>query len=211
MSPYRIDSMKKAVAKLLVRIQDGSKRDRLDAFFALMRMGRNARSAVPTLIALTKSKVPYIRASAASCLGCVAAPSRLIERQLLRLMQDRYIGIRYYAANSIHQLDLQSTAILKQFLLAIRLRDRELRLVAAGVLSEYGERANPAKGLLLRRLRDKDWATRITSASALASIGPKDHRVKLAIERQLARDPEAHMPPRYLNVLLYMELRQTFK
>jgi hypothetical protein len=122
-------------------------------------------------------------------------------------MRDRYHGIRFFAANSLHQLGARTPAVLREFLMAIRSRDRQMRLVAAGVLSDYGARARAARRLFLRRLRDKFWDVRLTSAEALVLMDPADPRIRAAIERQMARDPEAHMHHRFGRILSYRHPR----
>jgi HEAT repeat protein len=197
-------SVSQELRDLVAILRTGSRSEKIQAFQKIGLMGKKGDAAIPELLRLSRSKTPAYRAMAAECLGNVAIrPSRVLPA-LLKLMADRYAGVRCPAGNSVGLMGCPRIA-LPHFLKALRERNslygRFIILQATTNLADYGPKAYKAVPLLLRRLHNADWAIRIASAGTLATIAPHDSRVLPALTRQLSREREAHMKRRFEKVI----------
>jgi len=200
-------SMSQELQGLVAILRTGSRPEKIQAFQKIGLMGKKGDAAIPELLRLSRSKTPAYRAMAAGCLGNVAIRPNRVLPALLKLMADRYAGVRCPAGNSVGLLGCPPVA-LPYFLKALKERNsfygRFIILQATTYLADYGPRATKAVPLLLRRLHNADWAIRIATAGTLVAIAPHDSRVMPALTRQLSREKEAHMKRRFKKVVAFL-------
>lgn len=155
-------------------------RNRERATAALLKLGRDAQDAIPTLMQALTHKDPTIRADAASVLaGFVPFLDRvehLLDPRLQRLSQN-HVQIRRAVTKALGDVGAQGNSaettrmVVDQLITLLADADADVQANAVQSLGRIGVQASPAAPHLLKRLRREGDLDR-SVIHALGQIGP---------------------------------------
>src|SRR5262249_23115552 len=171
----RIDSeiARDTVPALAELLQDSEKRVRLQAAFALGRMGAAASGAVQALAAaLAKEKDVAVRKEIAKSLTAMGQSAAPATSALLSALKDDSSDVRQNAAIALGRIGPDATQALPELLKATKDRDKSVRCYAIHAIGSLGKPAVSAIPELIEIVRKDEVAdVRLAAIEELAGFG----------------------------------------
>ncbi|MCL4202816.1 MAG: HEAT repeat domain-containing protein [Pirellulaceae bacterium] len=139
------DTEMAAVDKLIVMLNQGNPRQKIEAAERLSRIPAAASRSVPALIRRVNDTDLYVRRWAVYALGQLAPASRDATSTLMTLLDHKDFALRTYAAFSICQIGNNSSVhSLPVLIEALWTSDPEVQALAAHFIGEIGPAAKDA-------------------------------------------------------------------
>jgi HEAT repeat protein len=187
----RIDAeiARDAIPALTQAVSDPETSVRLQAAFAIGRMGAVAESSVPTLAAaLAKEKDLAVRKEIVKSLGGMGTAAAPAASAILKLLHDDNAEIRQAAALGLSKIGPEASTALPELLKAARDRDKSVRCHAIHAIGSLGKPAMSAIPELIEILRKDEVAdVRVAAIEELAAFGP-DAKAAIDALNTAARD-----------------------
>ena len=176
---------------------------RVAAAFALGRLGKDARPALPALLAALRDPARQVRDHAAGALWHF--PDQIADGlpDLIELFREQEHRRRptNTARSTMSRMGPRAAPAIPSLMVMLEDRDSGVRAASASVLGSIGPEAGIATAPLVEMLKDKEPGARQASAQALGSIGA-DARTAAAPLISLLNDSScAHLAVRSLRKL----------
>ena len=184
-----------AVPGLAAILKDDKKapKTRFRAAKGLTRMGRKARTVLPTLEEAMEDRIlPIATESACAYVlaGGDATKALPVVRQGLKHKSEFVV---WNSASAVERMGARAKRMVPDLLPLLKHEDREIRIVAALALSKMGSAARPAVPALAELLKDKDGRLRYQISHALEHMGP-DAKDALPVLIERLQDLERSFP-----------------
>jgi len=190
---------KAAVPRLIALL--GHPDIRVEAAWALGRIGTPARAAVPMLISALKNRDAGLRLRAAEALGRIGEHSpqqrtplinRGVVAALASALKDPDYRVRAAAAAACSRVGPQASAASPELVASLRDPEAVVRLAALRALGRIVQHSAPAQSALLGCLRDEDRRVRLVAALAIAGSDLNSDAVIAGLLAAL-RDPDVEV------------------
>jgi len=172
----RVDAeiAKDSIPLLIVLLKDADVNVRVQAAFALGRMGPTAAPAVMALAALVAAdKDANVRRESAKTLAAIGSESRSAVKDLVKALDDPQTDVRQYAAVALAKIGPDAADALPQLQKALKDKDKEVRCQVVHAIGSLGKAALSVLPDLIRLLKDDDVAeVRLAVVQELGGLGP---------------------------------------
>jgi HEAT repeat protein len=162
----------KAVAALIEALKIPGKDVRINAAWALGRIGPQAKAAVPGLTEALEDKDWKVRRQAVWALGAIGPDAKEAISSLIHALEDRKTDVRKEVARALGYIGLRANEVVPALIGALKDPDADVRYRAAFALGEFGPKAKAAVPALIDALNDPDEVVRRNAPQALGEIGP---------------------------------------
>jgi hypothetical protein len=140
----------------------------------LMKLGRQAQSAVPALIdIINHSTSVHSQIWAMYALVAIWSPAKEDVPTLLRWATYAESHVRYQAIRMLGRLHVEADQVVPALTSALRDPDADVRDEAVEALRRFGSNARPAVSALVKVLHDPSKAVRQDATNALKAIDPE--------------------------------------
>lgn len=180
---------REAIAALAQCVKDPNMSVRINAVFALARMGSVAGTAVPALAeSVIQDKDAGIRKESAKALALMGPAASEATPALIKALQDANAEVRQQAAYGLGRIKPDAMLALPELLKAVKDKDKSVRCHAIHALGALGKPATSAIPELIRVLKEDVVAdVRLAAIEELATFGP-DARAALDVLMIASRD-----------------------
>ena len=145
---------------------------RINAVWALGKIGSQARAAVPELMEALEDKDWKVRFPAAWTLGRIGPDAVETIPSLIHALGDRNVDVRREAVQALGWIRPQANEVVPALIGSLKAPDADIRFKAALTLGEFGSMAKTAVPALIDALDDPDELVRRFAPQALGGIGP---------------------------------------
>jgi HEAT repeat protein len=136
-----------------------------------VRIGTEAKTALPQLVPLLKDSDAGVRSSAAYALGRIGAEAKTALPQLVPLLKDSDAYVRSSAAYTLGRIGAEAKTALPQLVPLLKDSDAGVRSGAASALGSMGAEAKTALPQIVPLLKDSKGYVRISAADVLGRMG----------------------------------------
>jgi HEAT repeat protein len=161
-------------------LTSGLSETREDIVEALANIGADA---VPNLIPVLRSELPYVRREAACALGLIGPDAAAAVPALIELLQDQVPSVRRKACFALGGIGPKSKTAVPQLMVFARQKSNSARLEAITSLGRIRAELRDVVPLLMDIAGENDAQVRLTVVVALGHIGPSaEAAVPLVVE-----------------------------
>lgn len=196
-----------AVPALMDILSDAVYEKQAAILLSLGKLGPAAQEAVPVLINVVRSEIPYdflgVRREAADTLGKIGPGARAAVPALVDALKDNNWTVRSHAADALAGIGAAARASVPALVEALKDKEWAVRSAAVGALVKIGPSSvldGVAIPFLIEALRDEETYMRMAAARVLGSTGAAAHKAVPAMVKALW-DKEAYVPPLVMEAL----------
>jgi HEAT repeat protein len=177
------------VSPLAACLKDGDTTVRMNAAYALARMGASAAAAVSALSdAVGGDKEIAVRKESAKALAAIGPKASDATPALIKALQDTNSDVRMQAAYALGRIGSDAVAALPGLMKAVKDKDKSVRCHAIHAIGAFGKAATPAIPELIGAVKDDVVAdVRLAAIEELAAFGA-DARSALDVLMVASRD-----------------------